>query len=78
MATNAFPAIAHVALTVSDLDRSRDWYERLIGTAPVLDENTGSFHHVVWLIGGTLVGIHQHRKWESRHCRPANGQDLGS
>ena len=24
-----FPAIAHVALTVSDLDRSRTWYQRL-------------------------------------------------
>ena len=54
----AFPAITHVALTVTDLDRSRQWYQRLFDTDPVLDENTGPFHHVVWLIGGTLVGIH--------------------
>ena len=54
----AFPAITHVALTVSDLDRSRQWYQQLFGSDPVLDENTGPFHHVVWLIGGTLVGIH--------------------
>jgi len=60
-----FPAITHVALTVSDLDRSRDWYGRLFGTAPVLDEDTGVFHHVVWLMGGTLVGIHQHPRMES-------------
>ncbi|HEY2703969.1 MAG TPA: VOC family protein [Candidatus Dormibacteraeota bacterium] len=55
-----FPAITHVAVTVSDLDRSRTWYQRLIGADPVLDEDTGPFHHVVWLLGGTLLGIHQH------------------
>jgi catechol-2,3-dioxygenase len=54
----AFPAITHVALTVSDLDRSRQWYQQLFGSDPVLDENTGPFHHVVWLMGGTLVGLH--------------------
>jgi catechol 2,3-dioxygenase-like lactoylglutathione lyase family enzyme len=55
-----FPAITHVAVTVSDLDRSRAWYQRLLGSDPVLDEDTGPFHHVVWLLGGTLLGIHQH------------------
>jgi glyoxylase I family protein len=54
-----FPAITHVALTVSDLGRSVPWYEKLFGTKPVLDEDTGPFHHVVWLLGQTLVGIHQ-------------------
>lgn len=55
-----FPAIAHVAVTVTDLDRSRPWYQRLFGADPVLDEDTGAYHHVVWLIGGTVFGIHQH------------------
>jgi catechol-2,3-dioxygenase len=55
-----FPSITHVALTVSNLERSRPFYESLIGSPPVLDEDTGLFHHVVWLLGGqTLVGIHQ-------------------
>jgi glyoxylase I family protein len=53
-----FPAISHVALTVTDIDRSRQWYNELIGSDPVMDEDTGPFHHVVWLMGGTLVGIH--------------------
>ena len=65
MVVPAFPAITHVALTVSDLERSREWYGRLLGTSPVLDENTGPFHHVVWLVGGTLVGIHQHQRVDS-------------
>jgi glyoxylase I family protein len=56
-----FPALTHVAVTVTDLGRSRPWYNALIGADPVLDEDTGPFHHVVWLLGnGTLLGIHQH------------------
>jgi glyoxylase I family protein len=54
-----FPSITHVALTVSDLDRSVPWYGTLFGTQPVLDEDTGPFRHVVWLVGQTLVGLHQ-------------------
>ncbi len=54
-----FPAIGHVALTVTDLDVSRPWYEALIGAQPVLDKDEGPFHHVVWSVGGTLLGIHQ-------------------
>ena len=57
-----FPALAHVAVTVNDLNRSRPWYQQLFDAAPVLDEDTGPFHHVVWLLGGTLFGIHQHRE----------------
>lgn len=54
-----FPTITHVAVTVSDLERSRPWYRRLFDADPVLDEDTGAFHHVVWLVGGqTLFGIH--------------------
>ncbi len=55
-----FPTITHVALTVSDLGRSVPWYEALFDAKPVLDEDTGAFRHVVWLVGGqTLVGLHQ-------------------
>ena len=53
-----FPGITHVAVTVSDLDRSRQWYQNLFDADPVLDEDTGTFHHVVWLLGQTLFGIH--------------------
>ena len=70
-----FPAITHVALTVSDLGRSRPWYERLFGSDPVLDEDTGPFHHVVWLMGGTLVGIHHFPELADSH--PFNERRLG-
>jgi catechol-2,3-dioxygenase len=56
-----FPGIGHVAVTVTDLSVSRPWYQRLIGAAPVLDEATdGGFHHTVFLIEGTLLGLHEH------------------
>jgi hypothetical protein len=35
-----FPAITHVALTFSDLGRSRPWYQQLFGSDPVIDEDT--------------------------------------
>ena len=54
-----FPTINHVALTVSDLERSVPWYQQLFDAEPVLDEDTGPFRHVVWSVGSTLVGLHQ-------------------
>jgi catechol 2,3-dioxygenase-like lactoylglutathione lyase family enzyme len=57
----AFPGLAHVAVTVSDLDRSREWYRKLFGSDPVLDEDAGSFYHVVFALdGGALFGLHTH------------------
>lgn len=56
-----FPAIGHVAITVRDLDISRDWYRRLFDADPALDEATdGGFHHTVFAVGGTLIGLHEH------------------
>jgi glyoxylase I family protein len=55
-----FPAITHVAVTVSDLAESVPWYQRLFGSQPVLDEDAGAFHHTVFLVGGgQLLGLHQ-------------------
>src|SRR4051812_47917353 len=52
------PAITHVALTVSDVSASKAWYTRVLGAEPVLDEQTGAFRHVVYQLGGTLLGLH--------------------
>ena len=59
-----FPGLAHVALTVKDVEVSGPWYRRLLGTDPVLDEHTNAgFRHLVWVLdGGTLLGIHQHER----------------
>jgi catechol 2,3-dioxygenase-like lactoylglutathione lyase family enzyme len=60
----AFPPLTHVALTVRDLSVSVPWYQALFDADPVLDEDTDpDFHHTVYLLGGgTLIGLHQHKK----------------
>jgi len=35
------------------------WYQRLIGAEPVLDQDTGPFRHVVFVVGDTLLGLHE-------------------
>ena len=50
-----FPTIAHLAVTVRDLEESAPWYERLFDARPVLDEDTGPFRHVVWLLGAQIL-----------------------
>ena len=57
-----FPRLGHVAITVSDLDRSRDWYKHLFGSEPVLDEDADGFYHVVFALdGGTAFALHSHQ-----------------
>jgi len=56
---STFPPIAHVAVTVRSLQVSVPWYAALFGADPVLDEDTGPFRHVVWMLGTTLFGLHQ-------------------
>jgi glyoxylase I family protein len=52
------PPIQHVALTVTDLAASTTWYHKVLDAEPVLDEDTGPFRHVVFQLGGTLLGLH--------------------
>jgi catechol 2,3-dioxygenase-like lactoylglutathione lyase family enzyme len=64
----AFPGLQHVAITVSDLERSTRWYSTLFGAEPVLDEDeeSGTFHHTVFLLdNGQLFGLHTHMGAES-------------
>jgi glyoxylase I family protein len=56
--TPVLGAVTHVALTVRDLGVSVPFYRELIGADPVLDEDTGPFRHVVFAMGGTLLGLH--------------------
>jgi glyoxylase I family protein len=56
-----FPGLHHVALTVTDIRASAKWYERLLGSKPVLDEDVGGYYHIVFAIpGGTVLALHDH------------------
>lgn len=58
-----FPPLTHVALTVRDLSVSVPWYQALFDAEPVLDEDTDpDLHHTVYMIGNTVIGLHQHAK----------------
>ena len=58
----AFPALTHVAITVRDLSVSTPWYGALFDAEPVIDEDTDpDMHHTVYLLGNTLIGLHQHK-----------------
>jgi len=60
-----FPPITHVAVTVTDLGVSEPWYTKVLGVEPVLDEDTGPFRHIVYSLGGTLLGLHGFPKLNS-------------
>ena len=58
-----FPPLTHVALTVRDLSVSVPWYEALFAAQPVINEDTDpDMHHNVYLLGNTLIGLHQHKQ----------------
>ena len=54
-------AFSHVALTVTDLQRSENWYSRVLGLVRVLADDDGSGHRLVYLVQPqTLLGVALH------------------
>jgi glyoxylase I family protein len=66
--TIAALGVAHVRLTVTDIARSRAFYEQVLGFTPVLEVPTGAdpatraalgflFGGVIYQVGGALLGL---------------------
>jgi catechol 2,3-dioxygenase-like lactoylglutathione lyase family enzyme len=57
-----FPAIAHIALTVRDLDASTAWYNRVFDAEPIFEMNFDDFDRRVYqLPNGQVLGITRHK-----------------
>jgi catechol 2,3-dioxygenase-like lactoylglutathione lyase family enzyme len=54
-----FPAFNHYALTVSDLQRSIEWYERLFESPPVAVMDEDNFQAAIWF--EPMLAIHANR-----------------
>ena len=67
--------VHHVGLTVTDPEVSRQWYQRLLNAAPVLDEDFPAvpdhhqgFHKVVFALpGGLVLGLVAHPATDRNH-----------
>ena len=57
---SSFPAFNHYALTVSNLQRSIGWYERLFGSPPVAVMDEDSFQATIWF--EPMFAIHANRQ----------------
>lgn len=56
-----FPALGHVALSVTDLAVSVPFYESVIGAAPAIKLSDDTFSRQVFALpGGQLLGLTQH------------------
>ena len=55
-----FPAMSHVAVTVTDLAVSIPDEYRHLGSSRCSMRNAGGFHHTVYLLREAPSGLHQH------------------
>jgi len=53
-----FPQVTHIALTVSDLDRSIAWYERLFASPPFFVDDEETYRFAVWI--EPMLALHEH------------------
>jgi glyoxylase I family protein len=58
---SSFPAFKHYALTVSNLQRSIDWYERLFGSPPVEVIDEDNYRVAMWFEPAFAIHENQHQ-----------------
>ena len=57
-----FPPIQHVALTVSNLETSTAWYNRVFETEPAVTMSLDNLDRRVYVLpGGQLLGLTHHQ-----------------
>ncbi len=58
---SSFPAFTHYALTVSDLQRSIEWYERLFESPPAAVMEEDGFRAAIWFEPMFAIHEYQHQ-----------------
>ena len=53
--------VNHVALTVSDIERSVAWYTRLFGAQVLMEQKEDSFDRVALLVAPVVIGMTKHK-----------------
>jgi catechol 2,3-dioxygenase-like lactoylglutathione lyase family enzyme len=56
----AFPALNHFALTVRNLDRSTEFYERLFESPPAVVIDEESYRAAIWF--EPVFALHEHHR----------------
>jgi glyoxylase I family protein len=54
--------VNHIALTVTDLEASRAWYEKLFGGQVMWEENDDGHRFVALFVPPFVIGLHTHAK----------------
>ena len=58
---SSFPAFSHYALTVSNLQRSIEWYERLFDSPPVAVNDQDNYRAAMWFEPMFAIHENQHQ-----------------
>ena len=69
MTTPTITGVSHVDLTVTDLDRSEEWYSRLLGAERILDARSDDLHlssrHLLHRDSLLVIGLIRHDATEA-------------
>lgn len=65
-------SVAHVAITVTDLARSKDWYGKVLGWVPVMEGEASGVKFSVGALpdGGPWLGLREYDGQEDRSFDP--------
>ena len=73
----AIEGVSHVALTVTDINRSVEWYSKLFDAQVLMEQHEDAFDRVALLVAPIIVGLTKHKdaRGEDRFTETRAGLD---